>query len=182
MGILEGILAIFGSNVGGSLIGWIGGWLGKKEDRKFAELQLKDKHDERAYELAHAKLQLEIMDKELAGTERIAVIQQEGVETEGHYRAIAESFKHDSGLKGAPWIESLRAATRPVLTFWFAVVASLQAAFILYIGFMTYKVQLSPGETFELVKYSLMWVFFQSGVCIGWWFAQRNTKPPEPPK
>jgi hypothetical protein len=181
--VLTAILSLLSSNVAGSLIGWIGGWLNKREDRALMKLQLEDKVNQRTHELALKNVDILIMEKELAGKERIAVIEQETQETKQAYDLLAQSYEHDSTLKGSAAVESFRAIIRPFLAGWFTLIACLQTGVIIYLGFVLYKINFSNEQMFELVKYSIMWVFFQAGVCIGWYFANRSSSaPPKLPK
>lgn len=181
--MIAAILSLLSSNVAGSLIGWIGGWLNKREDRAIMKLQLEDKVNQRSHELQMKNVDILIMEKELAGKEKIAVIEQESAESKAAYGLLAESYKHDSTLKGSASVESFRAIIRPLLAGWFTVIACLQTAVIIYLGFVLYKINFSTEQMFELVKYSVMWVFFQAGVCIGWYFANRSSQtPPKLPK
>lgn len=182
MGILEGIIGLLSSNAIGSVVGWVGGWLNKKEDRNLQVLLLEDKQKDRQFELDKRRIDIEVMEKELAGKEKVAVIQKEGEETKAALSALSESYKHDASLKGSPKIESFRASIRPIITIWAAFVGTIQAAAVIGIAFFLYKVSFSPDQMFELVKYTILWVFFQAGLCIGWWFANRPSTPPAQPK
>jgi hypothetical protein len=176
--MLTAILSILSSNAVGSLFGWVAGWLNKKEEFKVQQLQFEDKKHQRDHELALRDKDAEMMKLELAGKEKIQVIQTEGEITKAAFGALAASYEHDSKLKGSPVVESFRAVIRPALAIWFTVIATIQTALVLYVGFFFYDFQFDKVEMFELVKYCVQWLFFQGGVCIGWYFATRNSDAP----
>lgn len=181
--MITAILGVLSSSAFGSILGWFGTWLNKKEEFKISQLQYADKKDARLQEQAMKRIDIEIMAQEIAGKERITVIQKEETEIKEAFGALAASFQHDSTLKGSPRVESFRASTRPLITCVLGLTAILQTAVILVVAFWVYDVKFSADQMFELVKYSMMWLFFQAGVCIGWWFASRpSDAPPKPPK
>lgn len=171
MSILIGLLSSSGF---GSLVGWVGGWLNRRVD-------LETKKAEYAYNLDNRDKDLAELKEEVAG--RVAVADREvetarvnanGVIESAAYNAMAESYKEQATKLGGKWawVDAYSKLIRPLVTTIFVVVSLTISAYIVYKA-------LNAGVTFtvedwkEWITYVVHWVFFQAGVVIGWWFANR---------
>jgi hypothetical protein len=84
---------------------------------------------------------------------------------------IAESqalYRHDSKLKGSPWVENLRASVRPIVTYWFMLIFS----FVKLCQF--YLIAREPGMF--LMALEALWDEPTQGIfaaVISFWFGSR---------
>lgn len=173
--ILAILAKLLGSNAIGSAIGWAGGLLNRKADLEARRLDLEDRDRARAHEQALRRIDLEVMAAEAASKERVASIEAEGKVQSAAWDALAESYRQEAAIPEG----SLSKRVRPVLTLVFGIAGLVQAGVVLWIAFQAYRVEFTPAQMHELVQYTVAWVFFQAGLVIGWWFANRPGKAPE---
>ncbi|EKD22436.1 MAG: hypothetical protein ACD_86C00004G0006 [uncultured bacterium] len=164
--MLTTILALLSSSGVGSLIGWVGGFLNRKVD-------LQAKTEEYKYNLAIRDKDLEQTKAEIAGQVAVADKQIEVAA----YGAMAESYKEQSNLVGNlkgkwAWVDALSKLIRPIVTIIFLIV-SLSLSVYIVIKAYNSGIEFDKEDWKELLEYVIHWVFFQSGVVIGWWFANR---------
>jgi hypothetical protein len=172
--MLSLIVSLFSSSAMGSLIGWIGGLLNRKID-------LAAKKDEYTYNLGMRDKDLEQTQAEVTG--RVAVADKaveeakataEGLTEQAAYNAMAESYKEQAKLLGGKWawVDAASKIIRPLVTVIFVVVSLTISVYIIYKALQS-GVTFSVDDWKEWVTYVIRWVFFQAGVVIGWWFANR---------
>jgi len=174
--LLAGLGKLLGSNVVGSALGWVGGWLQRKQDIEVKVLELADAEKQRAHELAQRRIDIEIMDREIAGRERIASIETEGKIDVAQFGAIAEGYK--TQFEGEGRVAAFSRFIRPFVTLWFVVASSALTIAVIVLAYKA-NVPFTVEEWKEWISYVLAWTMFQAGVCIGWWFAVRNSQVPQ---
>lgn len=160
------ILAIFKSSGFGSLIGWLGGALNRGID-------LKAKAMDHAHELNMRREDRETI--KIEGEYKVQQAIEEGKAlVESHaYDAMAASYGNDKAAYGGGKVDAVRGLIRPIATFIFVAGALAQTALVFYVAFFMLEMEFTEEQIFELVVYCVGWVFFQAGVCIGWYFANR---------
>ncbi len=163
--MLTTLLALLSSSGIGSILGLVGGLLNRKID-------IQAKKEDHAFELAKLDKQKEFLQLEYETRTAVASIE---VESEG-YKALSASYNFAAPGDSNGFVDSISKLIRPLLTLSFFCLSS----YILYkitilIGDME---NISDEQLFGLWKQCIEWVFFQSGVAIGWWFAMRPGKHP----
>lgn len=161
--MLSTILAILSNSSIGSIIGWVGGLLNRKID-------LEAKKFDHQHELLLRDKDLEQTKVELEG--KIAVEDRQIEQTA--YGAMAEGFKEQATLIGGKysWTDAVSKLIRPVTTILFLFFSFFISVYILYTAFNA-GISFSPEDWKLWATKILEWIFFQSGVVIGWWFANR---------
>lgn len=176
--VLLGVIGkLIGSSATGSLFGWIGGWLQRKQDLAARRLELEFERDKLSHELKLREADMLIMKQEAESRERIASIETGGKIEVAQLDAIAQGYQQQFGGEGKA--AGFSRVVRPLLTFWFAIASSALTAVVLWVAWSR-DVQFSADQWQEWVRYAIEWVFFQASVAIGWWFAMRTGKLPEP--
>lgn len=172
--MLSLIVSLFSTSGVGSLIGWVGGLMNRKIDL--------------AAKQAEYKYSLDMRDKDLAETQaeaagRVAVAERqtetarataEGITEQAAYSAMAEGYKeqtHELGGKWA-WVDATSKLIRPVVTVLFVSISLGISVYIIHKAIQS-GVAFTVDDWKEWVTYVVHWVFFQAGVVIGWWFANR---------
>ena len=173
MEILAIVLKLFGSSSVGSMIGWVGGLLNRKVDLEARRIEIDLEKAKLAQELQMRDKDAAIMQLELAGKERIAVVQTEGAVDVAAYGALAESYKHDQSIEAGPRMMAFTKFVRPFTTLTFLFASQFMLAAILWSAFVFYDVRFEQAFWAQLVLYAVEWEFFQAALCIGWWFANR---------
>lgn len=148
---------ILGNCASGGVLGLIGslatGFLTlaqKKQEHAFRIEEMKEERET-------MRLQVELKQVETAGN--IAVEREKGAA-----EAFTASVSAEGRIKGEwKWVTSLRAFTRPGLTWYFTGLATL---------IVTY-VKLTENST-ELQQYAALMVVNMDAMMISWWFGQRQ--------
>lgn len=175
VGLIKVLGSVLGSNAVGSAIGWLGGLLNRKVDLEAKRIDNEDRKAQRDHEQALRRIDIEVMQAEAASRERVASIESEGKVRIAEYDALQESYRQESAIpEGA-----LAKRVRPLLTLILGLAGITQAGVVLWLAFVVYRIQLSADQWHDLAMYCVAWVFFQAGVVIGWWFANRPGKAPE---
>lgn len=167
---------LLGSNVAGSALGWVGGWLQRKQDIEVKKLELADADKARAHEASLRRIDIEIMDREIAGKERIASIEAAGKIEASALDAIAKGY--ETQFSGDGWVSSFSRAIRPAVTVWFVIASSALTVAVILLATRA-GVQFDAADWRQWLGYVLEWTMFQAGVVIGWWFAVRNSQVPK---
>lgn len=63
--------------------------------------------------------ELAIIDRQIEQQKLQGAQKLQEVQVEANIREIASLHQHDAGLSGSPWVESLRASVRPIITYSF---------------------------------------------------------------
>lgn len=168
---MELLLSLFSSTGAGSIVGMVGSWLTKREERK--NLQLVNEHEkamanirvhEQKLEASH---ELAMADKQLESAEvegNIAIDQ-------GEIAAFNTSLLQQSKSTGIAFVEAIRGLMRPLITLYLLVLVT----------YLAYKISvlvngLESISSDELVSlYQQMIHFFLSitSTAICWWFGSR---------
>jgi hypothetical protein len=171
--IIAILMKILGSSSIGSAIGWVGGLLNRMVDVQVRKLDLEFEVKKLAHELDMRDKDAAIMQLELAGKEKIAVIQTEGAVQEAAYEALKQSFEHDASIPAGPKMAAFSKFIRPFTSMTFLLVSQTLVAVVLWCAFVHYDVKFEAEFWKDLVIYVVSWEFFQASLCIGWWFANR---------
>jgi len=174
--IITGIGKILGSNAVGSALGWVGGWLQRKQDIEVKRLELADAEKSRAHEVAMRRVDIEIMQAEIAGKERIASIETEGRVEISQFDAIAKGY--ETQFSGDGWVTSFSRTIRPIVTLWFVIASSALTIAVIILASRS-GIEFTASDWRSWLSYVLEWTFFQGGLVIGWWFAIRNSQVPK---
>lgn len=167
----------------GSLLGWLGGLANRWVDFKTKQLDIQILEIKNKHELDLRDKDMEQVKVEAENKLQLAVEEGKTVIEQAAYNALSESYKADAEIKDVDkWVNDVRAMVRPVTTAIFTVAALIQVMVIFIVAFGVLDLKFTPEQIFELVKYSVMWVFFQAGTVIGWYYATRPGQPPKPPK
>lgn len=181
-GALSVVLAILSSTGFGSALGWIGGLLNRTVD-------LKAKQAEYTFELAKRDKDILQTKEEVAGNIAVAdrSIEEAKIVSAGAvgvaaYNAMSESYKDQASPLPAKyaWVVAFSKMIRPGVTVIFVVFSLILSIYIVVMA-MHSGIVFTPDEWAKWLFYVVQWVFFQAGVVIGWWFANRpsgnNDKP-----
>lgn len=179
------IISLFSSSGVGSLIGWVGGLLNRKVDleAKKAEygynLGMRDKdlaetQAEVAGRVAVADRAVTEVKAVAEGNIKTAVATAEGITEQAAYNAMAESYKEQAQALGGKWgwVDATSKLIRPVVTVAFVIISLAISVYIILKALQS-GVTFTVDDWKEWVTYVIHWVFFQAGVVIGWWFANR---------
>ena len=174
------ILAILKSGAVGSALGWIGGAIQKHQDLQVRKVELAFEEKKFAHDLELRRVDIEIMDREIAGKERIASIEAEGKVSVAQLDAIADGYK--TQFTGSGRVDAFSRLIRPIVTVYFVLTSTI-LTYLIFKSAIDSGVQFTQQQWHDWVSYVLEWIFFQSGVVIGWWFAMRASGAhPKPPK
>lgn len=183
LSILGLVGQLFTSNAMGSLLGWLGGLANRWVDFKTKQLDIQTLEIKNKHELALRDKDMEQVKVEAESKLQLAVEEGKTVIEKAAYDALSESYKSEAEIKDVnTWVNDVRAMVRPVTTAIFTIAALIQVMVIFIVAFGVLDLKFTPEQIFELVKYSVMWVFFQAGVVVGWYYANRPSSPPQLPK
>ena len=166
------LLSLLSSNAVGSLVGWIGGWLNRKVDLQNRDKDLEVLKEKNAHELLMRDKDMEQSKIEAEAKVEVAIKESEGLIESEAYKAMAASYSEQSTTSGITWIDGFSKAIRPSVTVIFTLASLIISATIIHLAIKS-NVQFTVAEWKEWVTYVIHWVFFQAGVVIGWWFANR---------
>lgn len=173
--VVKALGAVLGSSSIGSAIGWLGGLLNRKVDLEAMRISNEDKQRDREHEQSMKRIDLEIMQKEAESRERTASVEAGAKIEVAGWEALRGSYEHDASLKEG----SFSKMVRPLLTFAFGMASLVMSGVLLWVALYVYDVKFNTAQWHELVMFVVQWVFFQGGLTVGWWFANRPSKAPE---
>ena len=165
------ILDILSSGGIGAIVGAIGSFLNKMEERKILKL----KH---AYNLADRELDLREVVAEQEHNLAMADKQMEQTELEGdiatdvaEVNAFATHLKVNAKATGIAFVDAIRGLMRPLITIYLM-------AMVTYIGYQTHVLvggleSLPADELFTLYRDIIMSTIFLMTVAVTWWFGSR---------
>jgi uncharacterized membrane protein (Fun14 family) len=161
------------SSVGfGSIIGAIGGYLSKVEERKMQsennafklklmDLQIKEALQEKEHELAMVGKQIE--RTEMEGAVVIGTVEAE---------AFKKSIEAQQIKSGVRWVDALRSLMRPLITLFLLGVSTYLAIQIsLLLGGLK---EIDKDELMLIFKNIINQVLFLAATATLWWFASRH--------
>jgi hypothetical protein len=168
---MEALLSILTSTGAGGIIGVVGSWLTKREERKNIQLQFERdvklaeiRKDEAKIEADH---ELALADKQIerAQVEGSVAIDQAEVE------AFSEGLKEQSKTYGIKSVDGIRGLMRPVITVYLLVIATL----------LTLKINQLVGGLDSLEMSELKGIYdnvinqmlFLTATAVTWWFGSR---------
>ncbi|MDA8962619.1 hypothetical protein N9F42_00560 [Pseudomonadales bacterium] len=168
---MEALLSILTSTGAGGIIGVIGSWLTKREERKNIQLQFERdvklaeiRKDEAKIEADH---ELALADKQIerAQVEGSVAIDQAEIE------AFSEGLKEQSKTYGIKAVDGIRGLMRPLITVYLLVIATL----------LTLKINQLVGGLDSLEMSELKGIYdnvinqmlFLTATAVTWWFGSR---------
>ena len=168
---MEALLSILTSTGAGGIIGVVGSWLTKREERKNIQLQFERdvklaeiRKDEAKIEADH---ELALADKQIerAQVEGSVAIDQAEVE------AFSKGLKEQSKTYGIKAVDGIRGLMRPVITVYLLVIATL----------LTLKINELVGGLDSLEMSELKGIYdnvinqmlFLTATAVTWWFGSR---------
>ena len=168
------IADIVTSGSAGAVVGLVGSWITKREDRKKAELDLE--REIRVGELRLRELEAE-SNHELAMADKAV----ERAEVEGdiaigseEIAAFTESLKSQAQATGIIFVDAVRGMMRPVITVFLLGLSTWLAISVhKLVGGLD---SLPAAELFALYKLIIMQIIFLTVTAVTWWFGSRPSK------
>lgn len=165
--------AIFGSTGFGTVIGLIGSYFTRRDERKKEEIHL-------ANEQAMAKLRVEELKLEQNHELAMADKQIERAEVErattidkGELEAFKASLSIGSQKSGKGWVNGFNSLMRPLITlFLLGVTVWFASEVFEKVGGLE---SLDSTELQELFKHLIMTFTFLASTAVTWWFGARPT-------
>jgi len=168
---MEALLSILTSTGAGGIIGVVGSWLTKREERKNIQLQFERdvklaeiRKDEAKIEADH---ELGLADKQIerAQVEGSVAIDQAEIE------AFTDGLKEQSKNYGIKVVDGIRGLMRPLITVYLLVIATL----------LTLKINQLVGGLDSLEMSELKGIYdnvinqmlFLTATAVTWWFGSR---------
>ena len=168
---MEALLSILTSTAAGGIIGVVGSWLTKREERKNIQLQFERdvklaeiRKDEAKIEADH---ELALADKQIerAQVEGSVAIDQAKIE------AFTDDLKEQSKNYGIKVVDGIRGLMRPLITVYLLVIATL----------LTLKINQLVGGLDSLEMSELKGIYdnvinqmlFLTATAVTWWFGSR---------
>lgn len=162
-------LSFFASGGLGAIVGAVGGLANRWLDLKAKAMEIADRANQRAHELALRDKDLEALKVETTGKMEVATLEAAAKSEQAGFDALRASYAHDSSF-GNTKTDILRKLVRPVITLFFMGIV----AYVNYHILLVLKVAQTLGK--EEVMEILRWTLFEASVVIGWWFAQRPSE------
>lgn len=169
--MIETIAALLTSGGTGGLIGLVGSWLTKREERK--SLEIKFKHEVAMADIRRQEFELEadhelaMADKEMQRAELEGDIAVQGAELEAFTSSLDESKKS----YGIIIVDAIRGLMRPVITVYLLVVATLCT---LKIGSLVGGLESLDPEMLSATYQSVInQMLFLTATSVTWWFGSR---------
>lgn len=162
--MLEAILSFGQSSILGGVVGLVGSWLTKREERKQQDQEFR--HEQRMAEINTEQMrfrathELQLANKEIDRTE-----------VEGELSAFRESLKTMAAKTGIPIVDALRAIMRPVVTVYLLGLSSYVAfkVAVLVGGLSNIDTAVIEQLFVSIVRDTL----FLTNVAVTWWFGSR---------
>ena len=168
---MEALLSILTSTGAGGIIGVVGSWLTKREERKNIQLQFERdvklaeiRKDEAKIEADH---ELALADKQIerAQVEGSVAIDQAEIE------AFTDGLKEQSKNYGIKVVDGIRGLMRPLITVYLLIIATL----------LTLKINQLVGGLDSLEMSELKGIYdnvinqmlFLTATAVTWWFGSR---------
>ncbi len=176
--VMAAVGKLLGTNAVGSLIGWVGGWLQRKQDLAMRKLELEESANQRAHELSLRRVDIELAEKEGAAKERVASIEAEGAVQSAQMAAMAASFGDQ--FKGDDWVTRFSRFIRPFATLYMLAASTAMTAVVLTLASSAGVLgRLTTEQWYSVMEYAVLWIFFHGSLTLGWWFSMRSGQPPK---
>ncbi len=162
---------IFASSGLGAIVGLLGSWLTKREERRNLELKLTHetkmadiRKEEAAFEFSH---ELAMADKQV---ERAEVEGQIARDVE-EMAAFRDGLKEQQMVYKIKWVDAIRGLMRPVITVYLLLLATI---ITLRIGSWTGGLQsLDAHVMTTLYSDTIAQILFLVTTAVTWWFGSR---------
>lgn len=142
---------LIGSAAGGGILGIFGSAL----NRVFGIWEAREERENMRVENAH---ELQLIKEQRQTNRQETEMELARTATEGSFEGLSESLKHDARLQNvAPWVNNVRALTRPVLTYTSFIALASMAYFMADL-----RVDLTEA------------VVFVATTSAAWWFGSRD--------
>jgi hypothetical protein len=172
--MIEGLLTILTSSGLGAIVGAVGGWMGKRENRLLKELEFD--HDIKMSEIESQQMTLEfnhavaLADKQIEQTETEGDIATDIAET----KAFTQGLKIQQIKSGSSIVDAIRFLMRPVITVYLLGISTYFAYSIhqLVEGIEILGITQLVGMYTQIISQ----IFFLTITCVSWWFSSRGDK------
>ena len=172
--MIDGILSVLTSSGLGAIVGAVGGWMGKRENRLLKSLEFD--HNIKAAEIETKQMALEfdhalqLADKQIEQTQTEGDIATDIAETE----AFAQGLKIQQIKSGSSIVDAIRFLMRPIITVYMLIIAT----------YFAYSIhQLVEGievlgilQLVDMYTQIISQIFFLTITCVSWWFSSRGDK------
>lgn len=168
---MEWLVGLLTSTSTGGIIGVLGSWLTKREERK--NIQLKYEYEVKMSEIRKEEARIE-SDHELAMADKqIERAQVEGELAIGEQEVIAfrEGLKEQTKTYGIMLVDSIRGLMRPLITIYLLVIATF--VMIKINGIVGGFEEFDQEELMNTYKGVIDQVLFLTATAVTWWFGSR---------
>ena len=169
--MISALAEIFASTGLGALVGLLGSWLTKHEDRRNLELKLA--HDIKIADIRNQEAAFEFVHELAMADQQVERAQAEG----DIARDIAEMGAFRDGLKEqqmiyrVKWVDAIRGVMRPVITIYLLALATLVTINISNTAGGLEALDRSAMDT--LYSDTITRIFFLVTTAVTWWFGSR---------
>lgn len=172
--MLDAIVGLATSSGVGAVVGVVGNWLGKIEERKQAIVDNEHERAMRVHDLQELKLSqthsLDLAERQLAQTETEGEIAADVKDAD----AFIESIKADQAT-GVGWVDAVRAMMRPLLSV-YLVGLTTYVAVVVFIRLGGVE-SLPEDQLLELAEQIIQQVLFLTTAAVMWHFGSRRQGP-----
>lgn len=171
---METLLAAVGSSLGGSVIGWFGAFLTRRQEMQKAKIEFE--YDLKRLEVTNSH---ELKMAESAGTQKLAELsaQLESTIAEGEYKGLTTSIEADKASYSVgtdnKWlvaVDVVRGIMRPALT---ALLLTYLMVAMVYL-FVDKGDSITSEQSFELLTQIIVCLTTGANIALTWWFGSRN--------
>lgn len=162
--MLGTLIDLFSTSGLGAIVGLVGSFLTKVEDRKLKKLTFE--HDERMAKIRTDELRLE-------GEQKIQLAETEGEIASDieRQKSFTESLKEQSMLYGIRFVDAVRGLMRPVITIFLLIVSSWLAVNVYHLAG---GLQSMPeNDVIDLFREIVTQILFLTTTAVTWWFGSR---------
>lgn len=169
----ESLVSILTTTGTGGILGVLGSWLTKREERK--NLEIKYKHEKELAEIRNkeaeieAKHELAMADKDYERAE----LEGEQQISEKELDVLKVSLKEQGMLYGIGFVDAVRGMMRPLITIYLLIIATFVT---LHINEVVGGLKVFDGDPQELIdtyKEVINQVLFLTATAVTWWFGSR---------
>ncbi|WP_018692506.1 hypothetical protein [Algicola sagamiensis] len=161
---MEFLMDLFTSSGVGAIIGTVGSWLTKREERESLKLKFQHQYNMAQLNASHA-LEQEASQRDTLQTQGKVAVQN--IEAEAFKQSMQASLVNT----GSQLVDGIRGLMRPAITIFLLVMSTLLALKIhaLINGLET----LGNDAMFELYRHIIMQLLFMTSTAVTWWFGSR---------
>lgn len=162
---------IFASSGAGAIVGLLGSWLTKREERRNLEIKLT--HDANMADIRRQEAAIESEHELAMADKQVERAQIEGAIAlnEAEVSAFKEGLKEQQVMYQVKWVDGIRGLMRPLITLYLLVLATYITWQIgNYIGGVK---QLDKDIMSQLYTDTIMQIFFLVTTAVTWWFGSR---------